>query len=165
MKDGAKCAVARNRPRQLQWLAAAWTNYLGLTRAKQVSNLPGLFARECHRCLMDVGHSPLPTMSKLSPIAWTITRFARLILERLVSSVKDLDYKDESIVSNIRHYEALNKANESIQSVTEGLSGNIPSDLLTVDIRSALHYLGEITGEITTDEILGNIFGKFCIGK
>jgi tRNA modification GTPase len=69
------------------------------------------------------------------------------------------------VISNIRHYKALKSAAESLQRVSEGLSSDLPSDLLAQDIREALHYLGEITGEVTTDEILGNIFKNFCIGK
>ena len=69
------------------------------------------------------------------------------------------------VISNIRHYNALKSAAESLTRVSEGLSSALPSDLLAQDIREALHYLGEITGEVTTDEILGNIFKNFCIGK
>ena len=73
--------------------------------------------------------------------------------------------KDDVIVTNVRHYEALRLAHEAIVRVSEGLKNQIFGDLLAQDIREALHYLGEITGEITTDEILGNIFKNFCIGK
>ena len=73
--------------------------------------------------------------------------------------------QDEVIVTNSRHYEALVKVSESLGRVIEGLKDNLPEDLLAVDIRQAVHYLGEITGEITSDEILGNIFKNFCIGK
>jgi tRNA modification GTPase len=69
------------------------------------------------------------------------------------------------LISNIRHYNALKSASESLIRVSEGLTTSLPSDLLAQDIREALHYLGEITGEVTTDEILGNIFKNFCIGK
>jgi tRNA modification GTPase len=69
------------------------------------------------------------------------------------------------IVTNARHYEALSKAYEAICRATDGMEKEISSDFLAMDIREVLHYLGEITGEITTDEILGNIFEKFCIGK
>ncbi len=69
------------------------------------------------------------------------------------------------VISNIRHFNALNAALEALERVSEGLSSALPSDLLAQDIREALHYLGEITGEVTTDEILGNIFKNFCIGK
>lgn len=69
------------------------------------------------------------------------------------------------IVTNARHFEALSKANESLIKVLEGLDINITGDFLAMDIRQALHQLGEITGEITTDDLLDNIFSKFCIGK
>lgn len=72
---------------------------------------------------------------------------------------------DDVIVSNIRHYEALTHALTAINRVREGLDIGISSDFLSQDIRECMFYLGEITGQITNDEVLGNIFGKFCIGK
>ncbi|MDA3907308.1 MAG: tRNA uridine-5-carboxymethylaminomethyl(34) synthesis GTPase MnmE [Bacteroidales bacterium] len=88
-----------------------------------------------------------------------------LILDSLVASVKDLDLGDNTIVSNARHLGALNKVAEAINAVEIGFHDGIPTDLIAIDIRTALHYLGEITGEVTNNELLGNIFGKFCIGK
>ena len=79
-----------------------------------------------------------------------------------VQKVSDNDV----IITNVRHFEALCRADEAIGRVLEGLDTNLPADLLAQDIRECLHYLGEITGgEIASDEILGNIFTKFCIGK
>jgi len=69
------------------------------------------------------------------------------------------------VVSNIRHYEALQNAHSSICRVIDGLDSGISGDFLSQDIRECMHFLGEITGQISNDEILGNIFGKFCIGK
>lgn len=69
------------------------------------------------------------------------------------------------IVSNIRHYEALNHALEAILRVKKGLQSGLSGEFISQDIRECLHYLGEITGEISTDEVLGNIFKNFCIGK
>ncbi len=89
-----------------------------------------------------------------------------LIIDCLNEYVQDEKYtKNETIISNIRHYEALDKTLLAIENIEQGLNTNLPSDLLTTDIHSALHYLGEITGEVTTDEILENIFSNFCIGK
>ncbi|MEI7498797.1 MAG: tRNA uridine-5-carboxymethylaminomethyl(34) synthesis GTPase MnmE [Bacteroidota bacterium] len=88
-----------------------------------------------------------------------------LIAEHLQLVVEETKISDKTIVSNSRHYEALQKALDSILSVRTGLQEGISPDLLTIDIRKALYYLGEITGEITTDEILGNIFSRFCVGK
>lgn len=73
--------------------------------------------------------------------------------------------EQDVIVTNIRHYEALQKALIAIQRVSEGLDLKISGDFLSQDIRECMYYLGEITGHISTDEILGNIFSKFCIGK
>lgn len=72
---------------------------------------------------------------------------------------------NETIVTNTRHYDSLLKALEEIQKVKFGLQTNLPSDLIAIDIRQALFYFGEITGEVTNDELLGNIFANFCIGK
>ena len=71
----------------------------------------------------------------------------------------------QTVVSNSRHFEALNKAFEALNEVQKGMDSNISSDLMAIDIRQALFHLGEITGEITTDDLLGNIFANFCIGK
>lgn len=73
--------------------------------------------------------------------------------------------QNDVIVTNARHYDALEKASESLQRAIDGLNTGITGDFLAQDIRETLHYLGEITGEITTDEVLGNIFKNFCIGK
>ena len=72
---------------------------------------------------------------------------------------------NETIVTNTRHYDSLLKALEEIQKVKFGLQSNLSSDLMAIDIKQALYYFGEITGEVTNDELLGNIFANFCIGK
>ena len=72
---------------------------------------------------------------------------------------------DETIVTNTRHYDALLKAFEEIQKVKYGLESGLSGDLMAIDIRQALYHFGEITGEITNDDLLGNIFANFCIGK
>jgi tRNA modification GTPase len=88
-----------------------------------------------------------------------------LLAESLVRVTGAGNISDASLVSNARHLDALEKALSSIVAVREGLVTSISPELLTSDIRNALHYLGEITGEVTTDEILGAIFSRFCIGK
>ncbi len=72
---------------------------------------------------------------------------------------------NNTIVTNSRHYNALLSALEEINKVQEGLNQNLSGDLLAIDIRQALYHFGEITGEVTNDELLGNIFANFCIGK
>ena len=78
---------------------------------------------------------------------------------------KNLIREDSSIMINERHYSCLNKVKESIENVKKNIANKSNTDLLAMDIKYALNHLGEITGEITNDEILGNIFSKFCIGK
>ena len=72
---------------------------------------------------------------------------------------------NETIVTNTRHYDSLLKALEEIQKVRFGMDTHLSSDLMAIDIKQALYYFGEITGEVTNDELLGNIFANFCIGK
>jgi tRNA modification GTPase len=72
---------------------------------------------------------------------------------------------NETIVTNTRHYDSLIKALEEVQKVKYGIESNTSSDFIAIDIRQALYYFGEITGEVTNDELLGNIFANFCIGK
>ncbi|WP_207430563.1 tRNA uridine-5-carboxymethylaminomethyl(34) synthesis GTPase MnmE [Sabulibacter ruber] len=72
---------------------------------------------------------------------------------------------DRTIVTNLRHFQSLQKTSDALQEVLRGLDGGLTGDWLAADIRRCLFYLGEITGEITTDDLLDNIFTKFCIGK
>ena len=70
-----------------------------------------------------------------------------------------------TILSNARHYEALQSTLKNLLAAQKGIETKLSGELVASDIRSALNHLGEITGEVTTDDLLGNIFGKFCIGK
>jgi tRNA modification GTPase len=72
---------------------------------------------------------------------------------------------NDTIITNSRHYDSLLKALAEVQKVQQGMDANLPGDLLAIDIRQALYHFGEITGEITSDDLLGNIFANFCIGK
>ena len=80
------------------------------------------------------------------------------------SQIKSIQ-PDDVIVNNARHFVALSKANDAIHRVIQGLETGISGDFLSQDIRECMHHIGEITGQISNDEILGNIFSKFCIGK
>ena len=75
------------------------------------------------------------------------------------------NHQSDVVLSNARHYEALNNTYESLELVLNGLDTGIPSDLIATDIRHALHHLGSISGEISTDDLLESIFRDFCIGK
>ncbi len=80
-------------------------------------------------------------------------------------AVKEKLNDDETLVTNIRHLEALQKTEEALLRLLNGIDTQVTSDFLAMDIKQALHYLGQITGAVTTDDLLDNIFSKFCIGK
>lgn len=88
-------------------------------------------------------------------------------LKKAISANSGIGKIDSSevVITNVRHYDALRQVSEAIGRVLEGLTGSISSDLIAIDARHAIYFLGEITGEISSDEILGNIFKNFCIGK
>ena len=89
-----------------------------------------------------------------------------VLKERMVDIVFQKDVSGESvIVTNARHFHALKEINAALKEILEGLQNKIPGDLLALDIRRCLQYLGEITGEITNEDQLDYIFSKFCIGK
>lgn len=88
-----------------------------------------------------------------------------MISDSLVRAISADTETEGVIVSNARHHQALQGVLGAIESIDQGFESGIPSDLIAVDIRTALYHLGEITGEITNDELLGNIFSRFCIGK
>ncbi len=89
-----------------------------------------------------------------------------LIIEKLHSHYLNMQQgNSDIIVSNIRHYELLKKAETATERIQNGLKDGIPTDFISQDIREALHHLGSITGAISTDDILGSIFQNFCIGK
>ena len=77
----------------------------------------------------------------------------------------DAALRGDTVVSNTRHYEALLRSKESLEMLIDGIESGLSGDLVSQEIKEALYWLGTITGEITTDEILGEIFSKFCIGK
>lgn len=88
-------------------------------------------------------------------------------LEEILLSTVELEglQNNDTVITNTRHYEALLRTSEDVNRIRLGLDQQISGDLLAFDIRQALAHLGEITGEITTDDLLGNIFANFCIGK
>ena len=89
-----------------------------------------------------------------------VTFLKNIIVENL-----NQNFSDKLIITNSRHYSALSLAKKEINNVKEGLKNNVPSDLLTIDLNQVIYHLGEVTGEVTNDDVLSNIFSKFCIGK
>ena len=86
--------------------------------------------------------------------------------ERMADTVLQGKVQSENtIVTNARHYHALKEVEKSLADIKAGMDNKLPGDLLALDIRRCLHYLGEITGEISNEDMLDYIFSKFCIGK
>jgi len=87
------------------------------------------------------------------------------LIEKLLELAGEQKVSDRTLVSNLRHYEALTRALSFITNSENALKSGISADLVAIDIRGALHHLGEITGEISADDVLGAVFSRFCIGK
>ncbi len=92
---------------------------------------------------------------------WGIDKLNRALVEASGAA----DWQNALMITNARHYEALTRAKEAIIRVIEGLDAGISGDFIAQDVRDTLHHLGEITGAITTTEILSTVFSRFCIGK
>ena len=86
-------------------------------------------------------------------------------LKQAIVKAAGVEQQSGTIISQARHYDALVRAHEAILRVMQGLSSGISGEFLSMDLQDCLHALGEITGQISNDEVLGNIFSKFCIGK
>jgi tRNA modification GTPase len=106
------------------------------------------------------GFAPYPTLFLSAKKQIHMDELIKVLLE----SIKTY-HESDVIVSNIRHYFALKHSEEAAGRVLEGLRNGLTTDFISIDIRTVMHYLGEITGDITNDEILANIFSRFCIGK
>ena len=108
----------------------------------------------------------LSSGEKILPIAAKTGYNINHLIDELVSTINiNALHSGDVIVSNARHYEALSHVRLAIERVITGLDSHLSGEFVSQDIRECLHYLGEITGQITTDEVLGNIFKNFCIGK
>lgn len=106
------------------------------------------------------------TVSNIIFISAKANLHIEVLREKLVDLVLQGSVQTgDTIITNARHYHALQEVLKSLTDIKSGLDNKIPGDLLALDIRRCLHYLGEITGEITTEDQLDYIFSKFCIGK
>lgn len=112
----------------------------------------------------DVEGQPANTSSVL--ISAKQNRNVDVLKDRLFeAAIQEQSLSQETLVTNTRHIAALEKVQESLEEIINGLTNKLPGDLLALDIKSCLHFLGEITGEITNEQQLDYIFSKFCIGK
>ena len=91
-------------------------------------------------------------------------KYVDVIKEKLLD-INKLLKSEQTIVTNLRHFDSLSNAESSLLEIEKGIQNGLSGDLLSIDLRSAIESIGEITGQITNDEMLGNIFSNFCIGK
>ncbi len=106
------------------------------------------------------------TADRFIPISAIAKMNIDFLKEKLYNTVITNQLNSEStIVSNTRHFDALQKAHDSLGDVLRGMDDGVTSDFIAMDIRQGIYHLGSITGEISTDDLLGNIFSNFCIGK
>lgn len=103
--------------------------------------------------------------SEMLPLSAKLGTHVERVKEVLVNYVNEHKIVDNALLTNIRHYDIFLKISDEILRLEEGFAQQLPTDILAIHLNTILHYLGEITGEVTTDEILNDIFGKFCIGK
>ncbi|MBQ3581075.1 MAG: tRNA uridine-5-carboxymethylaminomethyl(34) synthesis GTPase MnmE [Bacteroidales bacterium] len=117
--------------------------------------------------LIEAGSGQQAAGSHSSIQAFNISAKTGMGLEELkqaiVAPFKEVG--DSAMLTNLRHYEAMKRLLDAIRLVKQGLQSETPSDLVAIDLRDAIHQIGTITGEVTTDEILGTIFSRFCVGK
>lgn len=110
--------------------------------------------------------SPLLPQSQFIPTSAVNQMNIEFLKDKLYEAVIERGLQlEHAVVSNARHYEALGKAHQSLADVLTGMAQGVTSDFVAMDIRQGLHFLGEITGEISSEDLLGSIFGRFCIGK
>lgn len=99
------------------------------------------------------------------PISAKNEKDISLVVYKITNLLKSELQQNDTMLTNLRHYEAMCNIQSSVKAVENGLHTGLTADLLMIDIRQALYYIGLITGQVSTDEILGTIFGRFCIGK
>jgi len=129
-------------------------------------NKVDLYEHTCHSYDVEEAVSTLTARTKTILLSAKSGKGIDSLSSELISNVENLKGGAQDIIlSNIRHLDSLNKTKSSLQEVKQGLDNGIPSDLVAIDLRRALNHLGEISGEISTDDLLDSIFSNFCIGK
>lgn len=129
-------------------------------------NKVDLYDHECHSYDIEESVNTLTNRTPTILLSAKTGQGLDLLKKQLTDFVNKLAMSDQQIIiSNLRHYQSLQKTKESLDSVKKGLTDGIPSDLIALDLRHALNHLGEISGEISTEDLLDSIFSNFCIGK
>ncbi len=134
-----------------------------------ITELESITKKNNSQLLLVANKSDKTTANNIPPESLAISALQgqgiKALEEKLLELIHYSELSNEIVLTNIRHVEALQKTSDALQRVLNGIHNPVTSDFLAMDIKEALHYLGEITGSISTDDLLENIFSKFCIGK
>ena len=114
---------------------------------------------------IDLLKDALPDYAKFPISAKEGIGIDRLFQKLATVAHSEMSNTPDVMLTNVRHYEALGHVDQALVQVARGLAGGLPADLIAIDLRDALHHLGTITGQVTSDEVLGSIFSRFCVGK
>ncbi|MDR1847420.1 MAG: tRNA uridine-5-carboxymethylaminomethyl(34) synthesis GTPase MnmE [Bacteroidales bacterium] len=101
----------------------------------------------------------------LIPVSASKQQNINILIDKLISIVQQSNVENRTVITNARHFESMQEADKSTASALAAFESGMPTDIIATEVRTIIHHLGAITGEITTEEILGTIFSRFCIGK
>ena len=114
------------------------------------------------------GYTPFQSLAQQHPLTFLSTTNPiqiEQLKQKLVRLIGQTKNQSSIVISNLRHYNALKQALQAIIATREGIENGLTEDLVSIDLREAINYLGEVTGVVTTEDLLGNVFANFCIGK
>jgi tRNA modification GTPase len=117
---------------------------------------------------LDLTNKQFDFLAEFNPVF--ISAMSQINLDVLIDRIAAVssqfsEQQNEVLISNVRHFEALNRAYEDLIRVQDGMNSGLPTDLIAMDIRQVIGHIGSITGAVDVEEVLGSIFSKFCIGK
>lgn len=138
---------------------------LGETELQRLQQLNAVQQRNMNKLNQTSTDDSELLVQRLVPLSSKLNLGLDGLRSRLLEVVQKDNVQNDVVITNLRHYEALSNTHTALQNVLNGMTDGITTELLAFDIRKAVFHLGEITGEITTDDLLANIFSKFCIGK
>ncbi len=156
--------VAELKNTDYNGLSYDFTEYLGALRNKSSNFL--LVANKIDAIGEEASRTKTAMLENVILISAKEKKHIEVLKERMVDTVlQGTVQSEDTVITNARHYHALKEVEKSLQDIRAGLDNKISGDLLALDIRRCLQFLGEITGEVTNDDMLDYIFSKFCIGK
>ena len=146
-------------------VAASWLSFARTVGAEWENPVALNVSHPFSSLMLVVALPSVPAASITEISALTGAGISELSSWMVAQITQGVDIQQEVIVTNARHVEELQKTAVALQAASEGLENGTTGDFIAMDIRQGMYHLGNITGDISTDDLLGNIFSKFCIGK